>query len=107
MYLLMAIIADADKVVHVLDELYQSGIKGATVIDSTGMAHLVSEKIPIFSQYGHLGVERFNKTLLLVIKDEKQVDKAVEVIEGVVGDLSLPETGIICVIPVLYALGIN
>lgn len=107
MYLLMAIINDADKVVHVLDGLYQCGIKGATVIESTGMAHLVSEKIPIFSQYGQLGVERYNKTLMLVIKDEKQVDLAIEVIEEVVGDLSKPETGIICVIPVLYTVGIN
>lgn len=107
MFLLMAIIDDADKVVHILDGLYQVGIKGATVLDSTGMAHLVSEKIPIFSQYGQLGVERFNKTLMLVIKDEKQVDAAIEVIQDVVGDLSQPETGIVCVIPVLYTVGIN
>lgn len=108
MHLLLAIIDDPSKVVYILDGFMQIGIKGATIVDSIGMAHLVADRVPIFSRFAALGVsERYNKMILALIKEEEDVDGAIEVIEHVVGDLTKPETGVVCVLPVERCYGLD
>ena len=47
MRLLMAVIDDPSKVVHILEGFFEIGITGATIIDSIGMAHLAADHIPV------------------------------------------------------------
>jgi len=42
-----------------------------------------------------------------VVKDEATVDKVVEVTEALVGNLNQPNTGILSVLPVTRALGLE
>ncbi len=108
MYLLMAIIDDPNKVPYILEGFLQMGIKGATIVDSIGMAHMMAEKVPIFSRFAALGVsERYNRTIFVLIDNEEEVDGAIEVIEHVVGVLTQPETGLVWIIPVERCVGLN
>lgn len=108
MYLFLAIIADPGKVVYILEGFLRVGIQRATVVDSIGMAHLMADRVPIFSSFATLGVsERNNRMIFVIMKNKEQVDGAIQVIEEVIGDLNQPETGVVCVIPVERALGLD
>ena len=92
-----------------LSELGHNGIKGATVFDSTGMAHMLTN-----DEFSFLGSLRnflepdreHNRTIMMVLKEE-DVQKARNIIVSIVGDLSKPNTGILFTVPVGYVEGIN
>lgn len=93
-----------------LEDLAESGIKGATIINSTGMATALSrmENSLIGGSLRALfDVDRDdNRTILAVIKDD-EVDMVRKVIKDVVGDLSLPDTGVFFTVPIDFAEGIR
>ena len=104
----MAILADPDQVPYVLEGFLQVGIDRATIVDSIGMAHLMADRVPVFSSFATLGVsERYNRMIYVLLKSNEQVDGAINVIQQVVVDLSQPRTGVVCVIPVERALGLD
>jgi nitrogen regulatory protein P-II 1 len=92
-----------------LDDLFSSflraGITGATCIESMGMGRALSEidssSIPIFAALRHhLNESRpYNRTVFALLPDEK-VDEAIAAVESVVGDLSLPGSGLLFTVPV-------
>lgn len=94
---------------EVLDDLLKSfvnaGIKGATILDSMGMARALtandSGNIPIFGSLKLMLNEGrpYNKTILVALNDD-QVDTCVQCIKDVVGDLSRPDSGIVLTVPV-------
>ncbi|NLM68454.1 MAG: hypothetical protein GX177_00425 [Firmicutes bacterium] len=68
----------------------------------------MADRVPVFSRFATLGVsERFNRMIFVILKTEEQVDGAIDVIQEVVGDLNQPETGVVCVLPVARALGLD
>ena len=97
-----------------LDVLFSAfiniGITRATCIESVGMGRSISEmdmtSVPIFSFLRHhLNESRpFNNTVFTLIADD-QVDAAMQAVEEVVGDLSMPGTGLAFTIPVGRAMG--
>lgn len=90
--------------------LNKAGIKGATIINSSGMAHSLAsseDSYIISSLRAFLTPDREeNKTVIMVLSEE-QVAKAKQVIYEVVGDLSQPYTGIVFVIPALSVEGLS
>ncbi len=92
-----------------LDEFYRRGVKGATVINSTGMAHALAsdEDSHIISSlrvfFSHDREE--NRTVFLVCDDES-AELAKSVIHDVLGDLSKPNTAILFSVPLLFSEGI-
>lgn len=101
---------------ELLDDLLQcfleADIKGATILDSMGMARALtaSQKndIPIFGSLrvmlnqGHPS----NKTIFVALKDE-EVETCVQCIKGVVGSLDKPNTGILFTLPIDYLEGFS
>lgn len=93
-----------------LAELGHNGIKGATVFNTTGMAHVLTND----DEFSFLGSLRNflepdredNRTIMMVLKDE-DVQKTRNIIVSIVGDLSKPNTGILFTVPVGYVEGIN
>ncbi|MDR5658636.1 hypothetical protein RH915_03960 [Serpentinicella sp. ANB-PHB4] len=107
MKLLIAIINNPDLVVDILDEFYKDNIKGATVIESTGMAHMIADHIPFFSRFAEFGKDPgHNKTIFLTVPTEEYLKKAVDAIEKIVGDLNKPETGIVMTLPIDFCKGL-
>lgn len=111
MHMLIFVLNKVDLLEDVLSELTNSGIKGATIIDSSGMAKTLSESdhddIPIFGSLKMILNENrpFNKTIFTVLKDE-ELNVAVNAIKTVVGDLSKPNIGILFAVPVSFTEGI-
>lgn len=107
MHLLIAVINDPDKVVDILDEFYKVDVKGATVIESKGMAHIIADHIPFFSRFAEFGNDpSINKTIFLAIESNHCLNIAIDAIEKVVGDLNKPDTGIVMTIPIDFCKGL-
>ena len=87
-------------------------ICGATVIESMGMARLLSDRhdadeIPFLgSVRAFLNPEREKSKVIFAVIADKQLQEAVDAIEHVVDDLSKSNTGVIFSVPIDYWKGI-
>lgn len=110
MKLMVFVLNKIDVLNFLLEDLTQAGIKGATIINSTGMATALTrmENSLIGGSLRALfDVDRDdNRTVLAVIKDN-EVEVVRKVIKDVVGDLSLPNTGIFFTVPIDFAEGLR
>ncbi|SDK12667.1 hypothetical protein [Natronincola ferrireducens] len=107
MRLLIAIINNPDHITDILDELYKVDVKGATVMDSMGMAHIMAHHVPFFSRFAEFGQEpAYNKTIFAVIHSQECLKKAIDAIERIVGDLNKPDTGIVMTLPIDFCKGL-
>ncbi|SDC37588.1 hypothetical protein SAMN05421734_10777 [Pelagirhabdus alkalitolerans] len=107
MKLLIAIINDPDLTADVLDEFYQNDIKGATVLESKGMAHIMAHYTPFFARFAEFGDKNDrNSTIFVVVNEDEERDLVVNCIESIVGDLSKSETGIVMTLPIDYCKGL-
>lgn len=91
---------------HLLDkflkELHTQGIKGATIISSTGMGRKLYQNED-YQFIGGLralfeGTRPESNVILMVVEDE-QVEKIYQIIDLVVGDLTKPNSGIAFALP--------
>ena len=95
---------------ELLAKLAESGVRGGTVIESTGMARVLgdSEDFDILgSLRAFLDPHRVeSKTLFFVLRDE-QIQKTRNVINEVVGGLDKPDTGIMFGVPLSFVEGVG
>ncbi|MFW6159936.1 MAG: P-II family nitrogen regulator [Acidobacteriota bacterium] len=101
MRLLIIILNKVEKLEEILEGFLEIGITGATVIESTGMGQILSEEVPIFAglRFMFSGARPHNKTILSVIKEEKE-EQAINLLKQVLGDLGQTGTGIAWTIPI-------
>ena len=108
MRLMIAIINNPDHVMDIMDEFYKINIKGSTVMDSVGMAHLMAHHVPFFARFAELGGEPgHNKTIFTVVHSDDCLERAVRAIEKIVGDLNKPDSGVVLTIPVDFCKGMD
>lgn len=109
MRLLVAIINNPNHVEGILDEFYAIGVKGATVVESAGMAHIMADRVPFFARFADLGEgdARSNRTIYVLLDSEDLLKKAVSAIERITGDLAEPETGVVFTIPIDFCKGLD
>lgn len=111
MQLLVLILKKYEFMDELLKHLAKSGVKGATILDGTGMAEALvnMEDLPMFGVLRRLLSEEdkeVSKVMLIVLKDE-QVIETRAVIKDVIGDLKEPNTGIMFSIPITYVEGLG
>ena len=111
--ILFFVLNKIEKLDMLLSALNDAGIKGATVLNSIGMAgelsglsseddsHIISSFRAFFTSG-----KTENRTIFTVI-DKKQLSAASEAIRGVVGDLSKPNTGVLFAAPAIYVEGLG
>lgn len=99
MKLLVIILNKTDVLDYLLEGLSAAGIKGATIIESSGMAMTLSRLDSSF-----LSADEDNRTILSVIKNN-QLDTARKIVYNTVGDLSQPNTGIMFTVPLDFVEG--
>ena len=99
MKLLILILNKVEKLEEVLEGFIEIGVTGATIIESVGMGHILSEEVPIFAglRFMFAGAKPHNKTILSVIKEEKE-EEAINILKKILGDLNDPGTGIVFMI---------
>ncbi|MCP2604442.1 hypothetical protein NLC26_03055 [Candidatus Aminicenantes bacterium AC-708-M15] len=101
MKLLIIVLNKPEKLEEILEGFIEIGITGATIIDSVGMGHILSEEVPIFAglRFMFAGAKSYNKTIFSVIKEEK-VEPAIKLLEKILGDLKERGKGIVFVLPI-------
>jgi nitrogen regulatory protein P-II 1 len=101
MKLVIIILNKIELLEDLLEAFLEIGVSGATVLDSVGMGHVISEHIPIFAglQDAFAGSSPGNKTILAVVEDE-MVDKVAEVVNDICSNFNEPGSGLMITVPV-------
>ena len=108
MQLLVAVINQPEALDDILSGFLELGITGATIVNSEGMAHILTHDIPLFAGIQTL-ISRSraqNYTIFSVIDEQEKVDAAFAVIQDVCGSLDEPGTGIMFTVPVSRVVGV-
>jgi nitrogen regulatory protein PII len=88
---------------RLLKELHKAGIKGATILNSTGMGRKLfsSDDQPFIGSLRALFMDsRVDSNMIFIVLPDEQVDTVYKVLDEVVGDLKLPSSGIAFTVPI-------
>lgn len=93
-------------------KLAERGIRGATIIESSGMARVLSSRedglgMMVSSLRAMLDMDTHGSKTIFMIADEAQVKTISETINEVTGGLENPNTGILFCTPLVYVEGLN
>ncbi len=91
-----------------LEGFIEIGISGATIIDSIGMGHILSSDVPIFAglRFMFAGSRPYNKTILSLIKEEKE-EPLKELVEKTLGPLDESGNGILFFTEITEVIGLK
>jgi hypothetical protein len=107
-YMALFILDDPTLLEDVLESWSKGGIRGATIIESTGLYRLTRKLIPMRYLYtGRDASEKENVTLLAILDDEVMAEKCLQLTEAIVGDLNKPNTGIFATWPLSMVKGLS
>ena len=112
MRFLVLVLDNPEKLDEVLDAWRAAGVKGITILDSSGVhrrrGEVDQQSAPMF-----LGLSRMlqsdqyiHNTLFSVVEDESIIPAVAEATERILGDLRDPHTGVMFTLPVDQAWGI-
>jgi nitrogen regulatory protein PII len=110
-HLVIFVLDDPDKCHDILDAWEKVGIRGITILESTGLGRVrrwgLRDDIPLMPSLEDLfrEEETRHRTLFTVVRDQEQIDAIVEATQSVVGNLNEDETGLIIVLPVSQVYG--
>lgn len=94
----------------ILERFLTEGISGATVLDSTGMMHMLDKEdndLPMFGAMRQLlnPAHKSSKTLFILLRDE-QIQQVRDIINQETGGLDKPDTGIMFAVPTVFVEGL-
>lgn len=107
---LILILKQVDLIDEIIKQLAEEGIRGGTILEGTGMAQSLCQMddIPLFGMLRHLsqGDELETSKVMLFVLDDEQALVTRNAIKKVV-DLSVPNTGIMFIVPITYVEGLG
>lgn len=112
-YLVVLIVDNPDDCPAILEGWDEIGVKGATILDSTGMGRIkkagLLDDFPLVPRLqDFLEVrEEPHRTIFSVVEDQVTVDRMAAAAQHIIGDLDEPHTGFMFVVPVLKAFGLG
>lgn len=94
-----------------LTRLLEAGVRGATILESTGMMRVLDQSgddAPMFGALRQLfnPERRGSKTLMIALEDS-QAESVRQLIREVTGGLNQPDTGVLFSLPALYVEGMG
>lgn len=107
MFMIMFVLDNPDRLGQVLEAWENAGVRGATIIESTGIQRLRQNTVPmryLFQSYGP--AEEGHLTLFVIVEGEHIVQDCLRACEQVVGDLNEPNTGVFAAWPMAYVRGV-
>lgn len=106
-YFVIYILDDPTLLEDMVEAWVSGGIRGATIIESTGMYRLQRKLISMSYLYeSDHASEKDNVTILAIVEDEATAEKCLKITESVVGDLDKPNTGIFAAWPASIVKGL-
>ncbi|MGC8856293.1 MAG: hypothetical protein ACP5QU_05790 [Anaerolineae bacterium] len=114
MYLILFVLNDPDRLEELLIAWEEAGVQGATVLFSTGLGRIRQLKgwrddmplIPSLKDFYSVP-ENLNRTLFTAVNTEQDVDAIIAATQKVVGRLDEEKTGLLLVVPLSKAMGLN
>ena len=105
MELLVHITNHEETVTPIMDKMMAAGIHGASIVTCEGMLAAVNaDSVNAPAIFGglrqFLNPERPQNKMILVLLEDNQVQQAIDIVHQVSGDLRLPNTGVMFVLPV-------
>ena len=94
------------------EAMLDKGIRGATVLDSTGMMRVLADDdnvdLPMVGllRFMYSPERRASKTVFVVLHDE-QLPVMTQVVEEITGGLDQPDSGIAFALPLQYVKGLG
>lgn len=114
MFMIFFILHDPSHLDQIITAWEETGVKGITILPSTGMVRRRNkgdwkDDLPMFPSVEDFKEhsETFNRTLITIVDSEEMVEKIVTATESITGDLDLPDTGILTVLPVVKTYGLG
>ena len=106
MKLVVIFLNKLEQLEDLLSAFIEIGVSGATVVNSVGMGHIVTENIPIFAglRQAFAGTSPSNRTIFSVVEDEKVEDIA-NVLEDVCGSFDEPGAGVMVAVEIAQVYG--
>ncbi len=114
MYLILFVLHDPDYLDELLAAWEAEGVRGVTVLFSTGLGRIrqksaMRDDIPLMPSLEDFyeAPEDLSRTLFTTVQDHALVDALVTATRRVVGNLEDPDTGLLLVMPVSEAYGLQ
>ncbi len=108
--LLVIILKKSDIIDTLMQELAEAGIKGGSVIETTGMAKSLKNgtNLDILTALGSIlgNIPEANSKMIMIALSEDRLEAAKEVVHSVCGDLSKPNAGVMFALPITFSEGI-
>ncbi len=111
MYMILFVLDDPSHLDEVLDAWDAIGVAGVTIIESTGinrrrLARQVGATFMAGINRLMSGDQESHYTLLTIVPDQGIVQRCVEAVEKIVGDLDAPNSGVLAAWPLEYVKGV-
>jgi nitrogen regulatory protein PII len=112
-FLVVMIVDNPDDTPVILDAWEALGVSGVTILESSGLGRYrqlgMREDMPLLPSLSDFFQEDEvrHRTLLSVVKDQDLVDRMINAVKDISGDLDQPNSGFLFVVPVLQAVGLN
>ena len=114
MFMILFVLHDPNRLNEVLTAWNEAGVSGVTILGSTGLKRLqetanLQEDIPLIPSIEDLleQKENLNRTLFTIVQNNDMADKVLNATQSLIGDLNLPNTGILAVIPLARVYGLD
>ena len=104
MQLLVLILNKTECLDHLFEELVRIGVKGATVVESTGMARVLADQSQNLFGSIRMLIDpdlESNRTIFMAVNEEI-VDQVRATINEAVGGLDQPDTGVLFGMPIAF-----
>jgi nitrogen regulatory protein PII len=111
MYALLFVLDDPDRLDKVLTAWADIGVRGVTIMESTGWQRrriqqsMIGARFDFASLAGGARLEN-HMTLFVVVENRAIVEKALEAAETIVGNMDEPDTGIFVAWPIEIIKGL-
>ena len=107
MFMIMLVLDDPNRLNELLKAWEGAGVRGATIIESTGIQRLRQAHVAMRYVFQTPGpVEEGHLTLFVIVESEAVVQACLAATESVTGDLDLPNTGVFAAWPLTAVKGL-
>jgi hypothetical protein len=112
--MIMLVLDNPDQCQYILDAWAEAGAPGITVLPSTGWSRIqakmgLNDDVPLMPSLEDFlqQDEGLHRTLFVIVRERPIVDRLIKATQAVLGDLNRPHTGILAILPVLEAYGLD
>ena len=111
MYLLVNVLEQTEHLPDILEGFAEIGIKGSTVINSTGMGRVlmqVGAAAPGIDEIKKVlrDMESSNKMIFTVVGNKEILNRAIDIVKSFCGDLTEPGKGVLFALPLEMVEGV-